>query len=182
MAHVILGALHARPRSGYEIKQLVDKATRFFWAASYGQIYPELKRLERAGVVRSEQDPRGEVKRTAYTLTADGERVLRNWLTSPQLSEFAVRDEGLLRVFFGDALDDEQALDNVRKLRREHEERLAHFRTIDAGGLRYPGLALEYGIAYLEWNVEWWSALERRLTRVRARMSRRGETQARARR
>ena len=26
-----------------EIKQLVDKATRFFWAASYGQIYPLLK-------------------------------------------------------------------------------------------------------------------------------------------
>ena len=33
--------------SGYEIKALVDKSTRFFWAASYGQIYPELQRLAR---------------------------------------------------------------------------------------------------------------------------------------
>ena len=41
---VILGMLAARPRSGYEIKQLVDSSARFFWAASYGQIYPELKR------------------------------------------------------------------------------------------------------------------------------------------
>jgi len=47
---VILGMLAARPRSGYEIKQLVDNSARFFWAASYGQIYPELKKLERAGI------------------------------------------------------------------------------------------------------------------------------------
>ena len=38
VAYVILGALRAQPRTGYEIKRLVDKATRFFWAASYGQI------------------------------------------------------------------------------------------------------------------------------------------------
>ena len=36
-------------RTGYEIKQLVDVSTRFFWAASYGQIYPELKRSRRPG-------------------------------------------------------------------------------------------------------------------------------------
>ena len=39
------------PRSGYEIKAAVDDTTRFFWAASYGQIYPELKRLSEAGLV-----------------------------------------------------------------------------------------------------------------------------------
>ena len=37
-AYVILGMLSWRPMSGYEIKSLVDKSTRFFWAASYGQI------------------------------------------------------------------------------------------------------------------------------------------------
>jgi DNA-binding PadR family transcriptional regulator len=44
-AYVVLGMLRHEPRSGYEIKTVVDKSTRFFWAASYGQIYPELKRL-----------------------------------------------------------------------------------------------------------------------------------------
>ena len=38
-------------RTGYEIKSLVDVSTRFFWAASYGQIYPELARLEELGLV-----------------------------------------------------------------------------------------------------------------------------------
>ena len=39
-AKVILGMLAARPRSGYEIKRLVDNSARFFWAASYGQLLP----------------------------------------------------------------------------------------------------------------------------------------------
>jgi PadR family transcriptional regulator, regulatory protein AphA len=42
-AKVILRMLAQRPRSGYEIKSLVDHSTRYFWAASYGQIYPELR-------------------------------------------------------------------------------------------------------------------------------------------
>ena len=37
---VILGMLAVEPRSGYDIKAIVDHSTRFFWAASYGQIYP----------------------------------------------------------------------------------------------------------------------------------------------
>ena len=48
-AYVILGMLRLGKRTGYEIKSRVDVSTRFFWAASYGQIYPELKRLEDAG-------------------------------------------------------------------------------------------------------------------------------------
>ena len=49
-AYVILGMLRNEARSGYEIKRMVDRSTRFFWAASYGQIYPELRRLEDAGL------------------------------------------------------------------------------------------------------------------------------------
>ena len=53
-SYVILGMLGMRPMCGYEIKALVDGSTRFFWAASYGQIYPELRRLTEAGLI---EDP-----------------------------------------------------------------------------------------------------------------------------
>jgi len=46
-AYVVLGMIRLGKTNGYEIKQLVDQSTRLFWAASYGQIYPELKRLEK---------------------------------------------------------------------------------------------------------------------------------------
>ena len=45
-AVVILGLLAGGAKSGYDIKGIVDRSTRFFWGASYRQIYPELRRLE----------------------------------------------------------------------------------------------------------------------------------------
>ena len=45
-AKIILSFLRLRPRSGYDIRQAVSVSTQFFWGASFGQIYPELRRLE----------------------------------------------------------------------------------------------------------------------------------------
>ncbi|HEY1421381.1 MAG TPA: PadR family transcriptional regulator, partial [Candidatus Dormibacteraeota bacterium] len=53
-SYVLLGMLANGPQSGYDIKQLADISTRHFWAISYGQIYPELKRLVKAGLVKAE--------------------------------------------------------------------------------------------------------------------------------
>ena len=58
-ARVILGFLGFEPMSGYEIKAFVDNSTRFFWAASYGQIYPALKRLAEAGLIEGEDQAHG---------------------------------------------------------------------------------------------------------------------------
>src|SRR3954469_20952030 len=96
---VILGMLAARPRSGYEIKQLVDSSARFFWAASYGQIYPELKRLEKQGLITGSDRANGGRQRTTYKLTAAGRRAAREWIAgAPEV--FELRDEGLLELFF----------------------------------------------------------------------------------
>ena len=56
-------------------------STRFFWAASYGQIYPELKRLEQAGLIRGERDATDGRRRKAYELTDAGREALHEWLT-----------------------------------------------------------------------------------------------------
>ena len=103
-ATVILGMLAARPRAGYDIKQLVDSSTRFFWAASYGQIYPELRRLADAGLVKGSDASRGNRRRTVYELTAKGERALREWFESPS-EIFEMRDEDLLKLFFAGVID-----------------------------------------------------------------------------
>ena len=76
-ATIILGFLHFGPRSGYDIKQSVEISTRFFWGASYGQIYPELRRLEQAGLVRVVAE--GGRRRKTYGLTAAGEHAFDEW-------------------------------------------------------------------------------------------------------
>src|SRR5690242_6385996 len=98
-AYVILGLLDARPRTGYEIKRTVDGSTRFFWAASYGQIYPELRKLRAAGLVESERDDAGARKRTVHRLTPAGREALRAWLAEPAATT-EYRDEKLLKLFF----------------------------------------------------------------------------------
>ena len=73
-ALAVLGLLALRRRSGYEIKQAIDRSTRFFWNASYGQIYPELRRLAAAGLIEGEDASRGGRARTVYGVTAEGRR------------------------------------------------------------------------------------------------------------
>src|ERR1700750_2483545 len=69
---VILGTVALGKRTGYDIKAFVDTTARSFWAASYGQLYPELKRLEDQGLVRGRPEPSGGRARTVYELTEAG--------------------------------------------------------------------------------------------------------------
>jgi DNA-binding PadR family transcriptional regulator len=167
-ARVILGMLRLGARTGYDIKRTIEYTTRFFWNASYGQIYPELRRLERAGLVVSEADPGSGRKRMLYDLTPAGEQALLEWLTGPG-DLFDMRDEALLKLFFGDLLTPEQVLANVRRRRESMSQVLELFREIDARrvedspDLVYPGKTLHYGVAMVEWMIAWYEQAEREL-------------------
>ena len=165
---VVLGLLAHRPRSGYDIKAAVDRSTRFFWAASYGQIYPELRRLEREGLVEGEQAPRGGRDRRVYKLTPAGNEALVEWLLGNTVT-IELRDESLLRLFFADALPHEQALLLLEGRKRGHEEYLEILRAIEAlpGGPdpTFVDLVLRWGIEFNEWGARW---CEEQLERLRA--------------
>src|SRR5215475_11084724 len=126
---VVLGLLALGPRSGYDIKATVDRSTRFFWAASYGQIYPELRRLEAEGIIRGEDSPTGGRGRRVYELTDAGRRALQDWLVGPNTT-IEYRDESLLRLFFADVLPAEQALGLLEARKRGHEQYLELLRAI----------------------------------------------------
>ena len=169
-AKIILALLRFRPRSGYDIRQSVEISTQFFWGASFGQIYPELRRLEQAGLVEMESE--GGRGRKVYGLTTAGERALDVWLQDDS-ALFQYRDEGLLRLFFSDLTDPETALDNVRRMREWREQAVAFFRAqIEPHaqedvelGYRFPQRALEFGIAWLEAQAKWLAELEAELSR-----------------
>jgi PadR family transcriptional regulator AphA len=156
-AYVILGLLRSGPKSGYEIKSIVDRSTRFFWAASYGQIYPELRRLAEAGLIAGKPTPQGGRKRTVYRLTADGRRELRRWLDEPP-EVFETRDEGLLKLFFSGAKP-ESARKAIGAKRSYHEEKLRQLREIEplavAAPDRFPHMVLRYGVALSEFTIDW---------------------------
>lgn len=170
-ARVILGMLKLGVATGYDVKKVIDTSTRFFWTASYGQIYPELKRLRKAGLVRAKEVPRGRVKRTVYSLTPKGEKALHEWLTDSENVLFELRDEGLLRLFFGDLLSKEEVLANLQMQQQLYEMVLARFREIEPDARegfvdetqRYPYLALRYGLDFITWSRDWYAEAARRL-------------------
>jgi DNA-binding PadR family transcriptional regulator len=162
---VVLGLIAFGMRTGYDIKAFVDKTTRYFWAASYGQIYPELKHLEEQGLVRGRPEPSGGRARTVYELTEAGEAALKAWLASDDEQLYELRDEGMLKLFFSDSLP-EQRIEIVRAIRTREERGLAQLRSIEPHASKGPTgsyLTLQMGIGLTEWIIEWCEATERRL-------------------
>jgi PadR family transcriptional regulator AphA len=162
---VILGMIAFGKTTGYDIKQFVDLTARHFWAASYGQIYPELKRLEEMGLVRGRHKPSGARARTVYQLTKAGERALESWLASAEEPLYELRDEGMLKLFFSDSLP-ETRLENIRAMRAREERRLAQLRAIEphaSQGPEGPYLTLQLGIESTQWLIDWCAATEQRL-------------------
>jgi DNA-binding PadR family transcriptional regulator len=170
-ASVILGMLSFGPKSGYEIKSFVDRSTRFFWAASYGQIYPELRRLSEAGLITGTDAPQGERQRTIHELTPAGREALLSWLGKPP-ETFEMRHEGMLKLFFADALPPRERIERLRDMGRVHAEKLQALRVIEEAAGKSPDssayLVLRFGIDFNDWATEWCgreaAALEDHLT------------------
>lgn len=166
-AYVILGLIRKEPSSGYEIKAVVDKSTRFFWAASYGQIYPELKRLAEAGLVVGVDSPTGGRRRTVYEITADGEAELKAWLRLPP-ETFEMREEGLLKLFFAGALPQTEAVEILRAMRAHREAVNAQLRAMEPQKSEevddpFPLIVLRGGIEFTEWFAGWCERMEAQL-------------------
>jgi DNA-binding PadR family transcriptional regulator len=176
-SYLILGMLRGGVETGYAIKRAVDRSTRFFWAASLAQVYPELAALEEDGYVVSSDEPRGARPRRTYRLTAKGKSALDEWLRSPRPPGFEFRDEGMLRLFFADALPAHEAVALVKRLRERAEEIDREFReqilplaeVAPEQGFRFPLVAARWGADYNAWRARWLSKLESELSGEKAK-------------
>jgi DNA-binding PadR family transcriptional regulator len=156
-AKVILGMLAMGPRSGYEIKSFADHSTRYFWTASYGQIYPELRRLADAGLIEGADEPTGARQRTVYRLTKAGRHELRKWHELPP-EVFEYRDEWMLKLFFAGAVDPERAAEIARgraELSRETADELREVESLAEGKDPASYTVLRFGIDFNEFIADW---------------------------
>jgi len=145
----------------------VDSTTRFFWAASYGQIYPELRRLSEAGLVEGVDASRGDRKRTVYRITADGEAELKDWLRKPPETA-EMREEGLLKLFFSGVLEPGEAVETLRAMRERRLELTERLRSMEPEKLKkendpFPLMVLRAGIEFNQWFAGWCERMEAEL-------------------
>ncbi len=99
--YALLGLLAVRPWTGYELTNQLRRSLRFVWPSSEGHLYREQKSLIDLGWASVEREPVGRRHRNRYKITAEGERALREWLTTePDEPHFEI--EGIVRMFYGD--------------------------------------------------------------------------------
>jgi PadR family transcriptional regulator AphA len=108
LRHGILGVVSAKPMTGYDLVQYFDTSVGFFWPAKQPQIYPELHRMEKAGLLsgRVTQGLRGEKR--LYAITAKGEAELRRWVSEAEPYS-ADKDATRLKTMYLDEGDFETA-------------------------------------------------------------------------
>lgn len=146
-AYALLGFLAPHPHSGYEIKQIADHSTRFIWQISYGQIYPELKRLVDLGLAEQEPGSRGGRTRHVYRITERGREALAAWLANPIDTPLEMRDEMMLKLFFSDHADAATKRAIVERLRRREEATVAQFRVLQKDAVAHGSSKMDVLVA-----------------------------------
>ncbi len=179
LGHAILGLLAQEDLSGYDIKRWMERPVGNFWSAGHSQIYPELARLEEAGMVVHqlvEQSERPDKK--VYEITAVGLAAWREWVTAP-VEPRAARDELVLKAYSLWLAEPEAALVLFKEQERLHEERLRGYEETrawmerewdeDLDRLDSPRFAsyaaLQRGIIHERGYAEWCGWVAQRLVR-----------------
>ena len=124
LGRALLAALARAPLTGYGLAQLLRDPIGFFWETQHSQIYPELSRLERAGLVNGSPAPGpGPRPKRTYAATEAGLAELRAWIARP--SRFGGRhDELLLKVYASWLVEPSVIRDLIGEARRHHAAQL----------------------------------------------------------
>ena len=113
---VLLGVLAISPMSGYDLGQTIRGSVGHFWSESYGQIYPNLKRLAAEGCVTAKTErQKGKPDRHIYSITKKGRDRLTAWLAVKPQAEVP-RNEFLLKLFFGTHASAESLIGYVEQM------------------------------------------------------------------
>jgi DNA-binding PadR family transcriptional regulator len=128
LGYAILSLLARAPLSGYDIAREMKRPHAFFFGqAQISQIYPELARLQAAGLVTSAQvEQQGKPDKRVYTLAPAGLQQLQRWLVeSTPIQE--VRSELLIKAHSLWLAEPEAALARFREYERYHADQLAGY-------------------------------------------------------
>jgi DNA-binding PadR family transcriptional regulator len=155
-SYIVLGFLSWRgaPTTPYALKGMVARSVGYFWTLQHAQLYTEPQRLAKAGYV-TERRERGGRRRRLYTITARGQEALAAWRAEPTDAIPELRNQAVLKLFFGaDAarLAPLQIETHRRRLTEYEEIRAALPEDVPEG----PRLALEAGMSFERQQIAWW--------------------------
>ena len=95
--HALLALLSEGPKYGLQLRQEFEAGTGEVWPVNVGQVYTTLQRLERDGLVESD-DTGEEGPQKGFRITPGGQEELAAWLRTPPDLSLPPRDELVVKI------------------------------------------------------------------------------------
>ena len=177
--HAMLALLSEGPKYGLQLREEFEERTGEVWPLNVGQVYTTLQRLERDGLVRSD-DSAEEGPQKGFRITADGEQELARWLRTPPDLSSPPRDELVMKVLVALRVPGTDIHEVIQAHRRYLVELMQQWTRIreDAEDDLNSVLAVDAELFRLDSAVRWLDAAESRVRRAAAEASPRNQTQA----
>jgi len=178
----ILALLTESPMYGARLRAEFEQRTGGTWPLNVGQVYTTLARLERDGLVES-QDPDDE-GRIGYRITREGRRQVDLWWTSPVPRDESPRSELVIKLALAvtvPGVDVPRIVQNQRSASLSHLQDLTRLKRgtkaspagNDSGGDLAWSLVLDHLIFTGEAELRWLDHVEGRLQREASRSGKR---------
>jgi DNA-binding PadR family transcriptional regulator len=140
--HALLALLSEGPKYGLQLRQEFEERTGDVWPLNVGQVYTTLQRLERDGMVESD-DALDDRPQKAFRITVDGEDELAEWLRTPPDLSSPPRDELVIKVLVALRLPGVDVHEVVQVHRRHLVELMQQWTRVKEDGADHDvGLAL----------------------------------------
>ena len=158
----LLGCLSIRPMSAYEVKQFMTQSTQYFWMEHEAQLYPTLKKLTADQFVQAKEEvAQKSGVRVVYKITDKGLTALRTWLDK-KTDNAPYRNEFLLKLFFGNEMDQSVLFKRLKEYQTEAQANLSHLQAIEGELVNKPIsrkpyilATIKYGIHILKAEMAW---------------------------
>jgi DNA-binding PadR family transcriptional regulator len=163
--HALLALLSEGPKHGLRLQQEFEERTGEVWPLNVGQVYITLQRLERDGLVESDDESRAG-PRKRFVITSAGGAELDGWLCTPAGDVPPPRDELVIKVLISLRVPGADVHDIVQAHRRhmiELMQRYSHLKMEAAEDDVGLALIADAELFRLDGIVRWLDAADTRL-------------------
>jgi len=169
--HALLALLSEGPKYGLRLREEFEAGTGEVWPLNIGQVYTTLQRLERDGLIESDDDDERDSPQKRFRITAEGERELAAWLRTPPDMSSPPRDELVIKVLVAQRVpgtDVQEVIQAHRRYLVELMQQWTRIKDADAGRDLALGLAVDAELFRLDAVVRWLDAADGRIKRAAA--------------
>lgn len=166
--HALLALLSEGPKYGLQLREEFETGTGDVWPLNVGQVYTTLQRLERDGLVESD-DAAEEGPQKGFRITSAGERELAGWLCTPPDLSSPPRDELVIKVLVALRVPGVDVHDVIQVHRRylvELMQQWTHLKEDEAEFDLNLALVVDAELFRLDSVVRWLDSADGRLKRA----------------